>query len=176
MVYWRSRGPAVVGDFDPERCRQLYLHVDRFRGMLADAEMWQRARTSGHGDLFVDRHVVMAHRRAMAVVGLSPAEGDPLRRMLRDADTVLGTLRNSARELVLTKPAQIGAWIWTLYECAMDIALYAGIPWGPDRPADPFGLPWELHADHRAVSWLLEVVDALVDVTGTSVWTPFDDL
>lgn len=173
MTYWKRRGTDVVGDFCQEHCRQLYWHVDRYRTMLAEAEMWQRARKSGQGELFLNGSVAVAHRRAMAIVTrrrIADREWDSLRQMVDDADMVLTTLRTCAKQLVLAEPEQISAWIWTLYECAMDIAWHAGIPWGQEGPADPSGLSLEARADHRTVTLLLTVVGALVDAAGFSVW------
>ncbi|OLF17620.1 hypothetical protein BU204_10410 [Actinophytocola xanthii] len=167
----------MIADFPPERRRHLYWHVERFRMMLADAETWQRARHTGCGDLFQERRAAQAHERAVAIVarrgracsagfGAVPVERDVLREMVDAADRLLASLRHHTGTVVLTGPEQFSAWIWTLYECAMDTALHNGIPWCGDVAGDRPERSWETQPEHQLVDWLLELVDGLIGVVG----------
>ncbi|MET0133434.1 MAG: hypothetical protein ABW215_07560 [Kibdelosporangium sp.] len=175
MVYWKRDGAAVVGDFPPDRFRLLYWFVDSFRTMLADADVWHLVQHFKVADIAPGSTVGAAHERAMAIVGQRERalaadsdragdEWDHLGQMVTDADIVLETLADVHTGPVLTAPVQCTAWVWTLYECAMDVAFQHGIQWGWQGTAGPATDQGSDQQLGEVVAWMLEVVDALIDV------------
>lgn len=173
MTCWDHQGDEIHGSFTPRQIRWIHKNLAVFGEALREA---QHQQATGHlmaEALDIpfprpcgDRATVIASPRNVSGHRLDPvwATSKFLNQMRRNADLVLNSLPETGGDVVLRGPREAWAWIWSLYECGMDVAIRLGIDWGPLPTMRRPGADRAERSYYYVMKWLLRVVDELIDV------------
>lgn len=174
MPCWDRHGDQIHGRFSPRQTRWIRknLHIFHYALRQAQNAIGPERRTTGVSDSAFswprgsERVTVIAARR-----GDAPGEHCSdrsnsvfLEQMRANVETVLLTLPEPGDVVVLMDAQQTWAWIWSLYECGMDVAFRFSVHWGPLSAMCPPGTDRPQRSCYHVLEWLRRVVDDLVDV------------
>jgi hypothetical protein len=181
MSYWKRDGDTVTGHFTREQLLRLRWYMDDFQMMIMDALECESAVHDG-ADMAHPGHswLLESSRRAAAIVSwrtqlssvdVSPfhQERDFLWQMATDVALVLDTLRWAGEVILLSQPAHLNAWIWTVQEFRLDLAFRHTLP-DHEAPGRPVTLSETDQPSTPTMNWLLDVLNSLLDAIDFSAW------
>jgi hypothetical protein len=172
MIYWEKRSGKTIGIFTTRQITWIHHRV----GQLHSALKYTIGELTNEHNLFSDftRRQEGALRLA-AIVGLRTSQEQSekdlpmftvqfLNSMLDDAERVLATLPRTGGTVSLYDSRDSWAWVWSLYECAMNIALELDVEWDSIEAMHFNGLTREARAFNNLLDWLTDVIYSLIEL------------
>lgn len=165
MICWDRQGERIIGTFTPRQLRWIREHLGSFRVFLERAiDGRDTGLRAGGGYL---QAVDIAQRR---LNGNAPVNSDGfpaahfLRKVVQDIDTVVDALPPSGGVVVLPDTRHAWAWVWSLYECGMEMAFRLKLEWGPLDDMKETATGRHGRSFCSLMTWLIQVIEGLIEV------------